>query len=101
MPSTFSDEGVARTASCLLLDSKHSGVGPKMKILMISGVYYPKINGAVVAVSNMINSLSARGHRVTLVTRREKGSPRVENMNGVRIVRVGNPGFKLSSRIAL
>jgi 1,4-alpha-glucan branching enzyme len=68
---------------------------------MISGVYYPKINGAVVAVSNMVNSLSARGHQVNLVTRRERGSPRVENLNGVRIVRVGNPGFKLSSRIAL
>jgi len=72
-----------------------------MKVLMISGVYYPKINGASVAVSNMIDSLASRGHHVTLITRREKGSPRFDTQNGVRIVRVGRPGFQLTSRVGL
>jgi glycosyltransferase involved in cell wall biosynthesis len=68
---------------------------------MISGVFYPKINGAVIAVSNMMRSLSARGHQVTLVTRRDKGSAPAEDWNGAKVVRVGRPGFALSARVSL
>jgi glycosyltransferase involved in cell wall biosynthesis len=72
-----------------------------MKVLMISGVFYPKINGAVVAVSNMMSSLLARGHAVTLVTRRERGAPASGTWEGARIIRVGGPGYAISARISL
>ena len=72
-----------------------------MKILMISGMFYPKINGSVVAVSNMMSSLLARGNKVCLVTRREKGSASLETWNGIKVVRVGEPGFSLIARISL
>ncbi len=72
-----------------------------MKILMISGTFYPKINGSVVAVSNMMSSLSARGNNVLLVTRREKGSAVMETWNGIKVVRVGEPGYSLIARISL
>lgn len=72
-----------------------------MKVLMISGVFYPKINGAVIAVSNMMRSLSARGHQVTLVTRRDSGSAPLESWNGAKVVRVGRPGFALTARVSL
>jgi len=72
-----------------------------MKVLMISGVFYPKINGAAVAVSNMMRSLSARGHQVTLITRRDKGSDPLETWNGATVVRVGRPGFAVTARISL
>ncbi len=73
----------------------------RLKILMISGVFYPKINGAVVAVSNMMDGLSLRGHTVALVTRREKGAQREELRGKSRVLRVGRPGFALSARISL
>jgi glycosyltransferase involved in cell wall biosynthesis len=72
-----------------------------MKILMISGMFYPKINGSVVAVSNMIRSLLGRGNKVCLVTRREKGSAALETWNGIKVIRVGEPGFSLVARISL
>ncbi len=72
-----------------------------MKILMISGVFYPKINGAAVAVSNMMGSLSRRGHKVTLVTRREEGAAAEETWNEARVLRVGRPGFALTRRMSL
>ncbi|HME18505.1 MAG TPA: glycosyltransferase family 4 protein [Nitrososphaerales archaeon] len=72
-----------------------------MKVLMISGVFYPKINGAVIAVSNMMRSLSARGNQVTLVTRRDKGSAPLENWNGAKVVRVGRPGYAVTARVSL
>jgi len=72
-----------------------------MKVMMISGVFYPKINGAVVAVSNMMRSLSARGHQVTLVTRRDTGSASLESWDGARVVRVGRPGFAITARVSL
>ena len=72
-----------------------------MKILMISGMFYPKINGSVVAVSNMMSSLLGRGNKVCLVTRREKGSVALETWNGIKVVRVGKPGFSLIARISL
>jgi len=72
-----------------------------MKVLMISGVFYPKINGAAVAVSNMMRSLTARGHQVTLVTRRDRGSAPRESWNGSEVVRVGRPGYAVTARISL
>jgi glycosyltransferase involved in cell wall biosynthesis len=68
---------------------------------MISGVFYPKINGAVVAVANLMRSLSERGHQVTLVTRRDKGSAPQEDWNGALVVRVGRPGYAVSARVSL
>ena len=72
-----------------------------MRILMISGMFYPKVNGSVVAVSNMMRSLSERGIQVTLVTRRERGSFPVEVKERARIVRVGRPGYALWARALL
>ncbi len=72
-----------------------------MKVLMISGVFYPKINGNAVAVSNMMKSLVDRGHTVVLVTRRERGAPEVERWRGAEVIRVGRPGFSLFARASL
>jgi len=68
---------------------------------MISGAYYPKINGSVVAVSNMMRSLILRNHKVTLVTRREFGSAHLEVRDGAKVLRVGTPGHALVLRASL
>lgn len=64
----------------------------KLKVLMISGTFYPDINGTVIAVANMMEALKDRGHSVCLLTRAVKTSSPHGEWNGIEIIRAG-PDF--------
>ncbi|MDG6994399.1 MAG: glycosyltransferase family 4 protein [Nitrososphaerota archaeon] len=74
----------------------------RLNILVLASTFYPKINGTTLAISEQINNLSKSGHRVFLVTRRLKGTPKVENWRSAAIIRVGaTKGSVLSSLLLL
>ena len=69
-----------------------------LKILTITGAFYPKIDGSVIAVANQARSLSARGHSVTILTRGYSSGVRSETWDGIQVERVFQRGFSLPYR---
>lgn len=69
--------------------------GRPLRVLMISGIFYPKVDGSVIAVGNLLRCLQERGHRVRLITRRLPGTMSTENWRDISVVRVGpsRPSF--------
>ncbi|MEM3466681.1 MAG: glycosyltransferase family 4 protein [Candidatus Jordarchaeales archaeon] len=62
---------------------------PRLRILMISGTFYPEVNGTVIAVANLMKALGNRGHEVWLLTRIAKGASSKDFWQGMRVIRVG------------
>lgn len=56
---------------------------------MISGTFYPEVNGTVIAVANLMKALGNRGHKVWLLTRIAKGASSKDFWQGMRVIRVG------------
>lgn len=61
----------------------------RISVLMISGIFYPKVDGSVIAVSNLLKSLQERGHNVYLITRKLPKTPSVERWQNIPVTRVG------------
>jgi len=72
-----------------------------LRVLMISGIFYPKVDGSVIAVSNLLKSLHERGHNVELITRRFPETRATEKWMGIPITRVGPHKALLPHRILL
>jgi len=60
-----------------------------MRVLMVSSSFLPKIDGSVRVVFDLSRKLAERGHEVYLLTRRFRGTPPFERIEGVNVVRVG------------
>lgn len=56
---------------------------------MISGTFYPEVNGTVIAIANLMKALGNRGHEVWLLTRIAKGASSKDFWQGMRVIRVG------------
>lgn len=74
-----------------------SGQSPS-PLLVVSTYYPPILGGAETAASQLAEFLAARGHRVTVVTKRTSAdAPDREILNGVTVVRVGPAGPRMAS----
>lgn len=69
-----------------------------LNILTISGSFYPKVDGSVVAVGNLAKSLRSRGHSVTVLTRGYGGRSSA-TWNEIVVERVYQRGSSLPSRL--
>jgi glycosyltransferase involved in cell wall biosynthesis len=66
---------------------------PPASVVIVSTYYPPVLGGAETAAAQLAAFLSARGHRVTVLTRRTaRGVPDDEQREGVRVVRVAPRG---------
>lgn len=74
---------------------------PHISVLVISGIFYPKVDGSVIAVSNLLESLQERGHNVYLITRKLPKTRAVEQWQNIPVTRVGPAGTSNSSRFLL
>jgi len=59
-----------------------------MHILMITEVFYPVIGGAGKFVHSTAVNLAKRGHDVSILTRRLRGLPRYEEIEGLKVHRI-------------
>ena len=59
-----------------------------MRICFILEYYHPHIGGVQYLFKNLIEGLSKRGFEVSVLTRRLKGTPRQETIEGVKILRI-------------
>lgn len=59
-----------------------------MKILMLSSTYPPHLGGVAVHVQSLSKRLSAIGHEVTVCAPLQRGWPRHEQENGVKVYRL-------------
>jgi glycosyltransferase involved in cell wall biosynthesis len=71
-------------------DSAHDGVstGRPLSIVMVSAGFWPRVGGAERQALELSAALVARGHRVTVLTRRVDGLPCHETHRGVVIRRL-------------
>jgi len=72
-----------------------------ISVLMISGIFYPKVDGSVIAVTNLLKSLKEQGHYVHLITRRLPKTPPAELWQNIPVTRVGPSGSSNLSRLLL
>lgn len=72
-----------------------------LRVLMISTIFYPKVDGSVIAVSNMLRCLRECGHIVYLITRKLHKTMPKEKWQDISVVRVGPSGPSLVSRLIL
>jgi len=73
----------------------------KLRILMIAGAFYPKIDGSVIAAGTLMNELVTMGHEVTLLTRGYDQLDYQKEWKGVSVERVEQHGFSLMARLLL
>lgn len=59
-----------------------------MRILFVLENYMPHIGGVEIVFKNLCEGLAEKGHDVTVITHRMKGTRQDETVNGVRILRV-------------
>lgn len=64
-----------------------------MKILFVLENYLPNIGGLETIFKNLSEGLVKKGHDVSIVTHRIKGTKKRENINGVKVYRVNVPSF--------
>ena len=65
-----------------------------MNILFVLENYHPHIGGVESVFQGLAEGLAARGHRVTLVTRRLPATAKQEVLRGVRIIRAASFGSR-------
>lgn len=73
----------------------------KLNILHISSHFYPKLDGTVRSIDNVVQGQCRTGHTVFLVTRKLPRTLATETYNGVTIIRVWPRGKSLLSRFLL
>ena len=71
----------------------------KLRILILSSHFYPKIDGTTRSIDKIIRSLSGRGHRILFVTRKLRNTPSFELYEKAEVYRIGPPGFSAFSRL--
>lgn len=60
-----------------------------MKILLVLTYYHPHVSGLTIYVKRLATTLARRGHQVTVLTSRyDRALPLVEQLDGVRVIRV-------------
>ncbi len=64
-----------------------------MKILFVLENYLPNIGGVETIFKNLADGLVKRGHDVSIITHRIKGTKEKENIRGVKVYRVNVPPF--------
>lgn len=68
---------------------------PRASVIIVSTYYPPVLGGAETAAAQLAEFLAARGHRVTVITKRtDAGVPRDEQRNGVHVIRVAPRGAR-------
>jgi len=70
-----------------------------LRVLTITGSFYPKVDGSVIAVANLVKGLCERGHNVTLLARGYGGNSGFGTWNGVRVECVYQRGSSLPFRL--
>jgi glycosyltransferase involved in cell wall biosynthesis len=66
---------------------------------MISGTFYPEIDGAVIAVSNLIKSLKKEEVKIWLLSKKIPGTPTHDRWLGITVIRAGPNGPSLIDRL--
>ena len=71
--------------------------GEKLSVLMVTGVYYPEVNGAVLQCKRIISLLKVKVNFIVLTTSRHKNLIDNDVVDGVNVFRsyIGNSGAKL------
>ena len=60
-----------------------------MKVLLVLTYYHPHVSGLTIYVKRLATTLARRGHQVTVLTSRyDRALPLVEQLDGVRVIRV-------------
>jgi len=60
-----------------------------VKILLVLTYYHPHVSGLTIYVKRLATTLARRGHQVTVLTSRyDRALPLVEQLDGVRVIRV-------------
>lgn len=59
-----------------------------MKILFVLENYLPHIGGVEIVFKNLCEGLARKGHKISIVTHRLKGTEKFENINGVDVYRI-------------
>lgn len=72
-----------------------------LAIVMVSAGFWPAIGGAERQALELSAALAARGHRVTVLTRRVGALPARETIRGVSVVRLPAPGGFLDAPVFL
>ena len=72
-----------------------------LSIVMVSAGFWPAIGGAERQALELSAALAARGHRVTVLTRRVGASPAREKVRGVSVARLPSPGGLLDAPVFL
>jgi glycosyltransferase involved in cell wall biosynthesis len=72
-----------------------------LKIVMVSAGFWPSIGGAERQALELSAALAARGHAVTVLTRRVGGLPASETVRGVTVRRLPSPGGVLDAPVFL
>jgi glycosyltransferase involved in cell wall biosynthesis len=73
----------------------------RLRILIISGAFYPKVDGSAIAVGSLVKALLNCGHSVTVLTRTYPNAHKDELLEEASVIRVRQPGFSLLSRVLL
>jgi glycosyltransferase involved in cell wall biosynthesis len=82
------------------LFSERSGAAPRpLSIVMVSAGFWPTVGGAERQALEQSAALAARGHKVTVLTRRVGGLPVREEIRGVVVLRVGVPDGALNALV--
>lgn len=114
LPLLHRHHGVAHrnlSAGATMVSTLNPTAGDGLHILMVSDVYFPRVNGVSTSIASFRNMLIAQGHRVTLVVPAYEHGP-FEGGAGIQaddadIIRVtgraipGDPEDRLMSRGAL
>lgn len=79
----------------------HEGGGRPLSIVMVSAGFWPAIGGAERQALELSAALAARGHAVTVLTRRVGGLPCSETVRGVRVRRLRAPAGALEAPVFL
>ena len=72
-----------------------------LSVVMVSAGFWPAIGGAERQALELSAVLAARGHRVTVLTRRVGGLPASETVRGVAVRRLWAPGGALDAPVFL
>jgi glycosyltransferase involved in cell wall biosynthesis len=72
-----------------------------LSVVMVSAGFWPAIGGAERQALELSAALAARGHRVTVLTRRVAGRPATETVRGVAVRRLPAPDGCLNAPVFL
>ena len=68
---------------------------PRLKVLMISPVYYPSQGGVQVQVKLLVDELVKRGYQITIITKEISGTQKMEKVKGIHMFRLKDSKISL------